>query len=98
MSNLRIKNKKLKRELERLKGQTVQPKLVYDRREVVTLGCKHAYDDSLYGYIPEEVIVNDIVRDLADGLEPYIRIGKYRDWTTGNFVVEASVDVVSKEA
>lgn len=94
MSNLRIKNKKLKRELERLNGQTVHPKLVYDRREVVTLGCKHAYDDSLDGYIPEEVIVNDIVRDLADGLEPYIRINRYRVPATGNFVVEASMDVV----
>lgn len=93
MSNLRIKNKKLKRELERLKGQIVQPRFVYDRREVVKLGCKHTYDVSLYGYIPEEVIVNDIERDLAAGIEPYIKIHTYCDHATGHFVVEASVDV-----
>ena len=74
----------------------MQPTLVYDRREVVTLGCKHEHN-SLYGYIPEEVFVNDIVRDLAEGLKPYIRINTYRVPATGNFIVEASVDVVSKE-
>lgn len=97
MSNLRIKNKRLKRELELLKYNTVPYKVVHDNRQVVTLASRHMYDDSLDGYIPEEVIVNDIVRDLADGLEPYIRINRYRVPATGHFIVEASVDIVSKE-
>ena len=71
MSNLRIKNKKLKRELENLKKQTVPHKIVYDRREIVTLGCKHEYDDTLYGYIPEDVIFREAINDLSDELKPY---------------------------
>lgn len=94
MSNLRIKNKKLKRELESLKGQVIQPKIVYNRRDVITLRYKHEYDDILEGYIPEKVIIDHIVRDLAEELKPYIRIDGYRDHVTGNFVVEANIDVV----
>lgn len=94
MSNLRIKNKRLKRELELLKGQTVQPKMVYDRREIVKLRSKHKYDDSLYGYIPEDVIVRGAISGLTDELKPYIRFHSYRDYITGNLVVEAALDVV----
>ena len=94
MSNLRIKNKRLKRELERLKGQNVHPKLIYDRRGVITLRSRHEYDDSLYGYIPEDVIVRGSINDLTDELKPYIRFHSYRDYVTGNLVVEAALDVV----
>lgn len=97
MSNLRIKNKKLKRELERLKGQTIQPMLVYDRREVVTLASRHMYDDSLYGYIPEEVIAKAAICDFTDDIKHYIRFNSYRDYQTGKIVVEARLDVVSRE-
>lgn len=94
MSNLRIKNKKLKRELERLRGQSVQPKMVYNRREVVTLKCKREYDDSLYGQIPEDIIAKSAIWDLTDELKPYIRFNSYRDYSTGKVVVEANLDVV----
>lgn len=97
MSNLRIKNKKLKRELELLKGMTVQPRLVYDRRGVVSLASKHIYDDSLYGTIPQNIIGKVAVRDFADNIIPYIRFNSYRDHYTGKIVVEARLDVVSKE-
>lgn len=96
MSNLRIKNKKLKRELENLKKQTVPHKIVYDRREIVTLGCKHEYDDTLYGYIPEDVIFREAINDLSDELKPYVRVYSYRDYHTGKFVVEAEIDIVCK--
>ena len=94
MSNLRIKNKRLKRELELLKGQTVQSKMVYDRREIVTLRSRHTYDDSLYGCIPEDIIVKGAIWDLTDELKPYIRLNSYRDYVTGNLVVEAMLNVV----
>lgn len=94
MSNLRIKNKRLKRELALLKGQTVQPKMVYDRRGIVTLGSRHTYDDSLFGCIPEDIIVREAISGLADEVKPYIRLNSYRDYVTGNLVVEAELDVV----
>lgn len=94
MSNLRIKNKRLKRELELLKGKIVRPEPIYDRREIVKLRSKHKYDDSLYGCIPEDVAVREAISGLADKLKPYIRLNSYRDYITGNLVVEAELDVV----
>lgn len=94
MSNLRIKNKRLKRELELLKGKIVRPEPIYDRREIVTLRSRHMYDDSLYGYIPEDVIAKGAIRDLTDELKPYIRFYSYRDYVTDSLVVEANLDVV----
>ena len=97
MSNLRIKNKKLKRELELLKYNTVPYKVVHDNRQVVTLASRHMYDDSLDGYIPEEVIARAAIWDITDDIKPYIRFNSYRDYQTGKIVVEARLDVVSKE-
>lgn len=94
MSNLRIKNKRLKRELELLKGQSIRPTLVYDRREIVKLRSRHTYDDSLCGCIPEDIIVREAISGLADEVKPYIRLNSYRDYVTGNLVVEAELDVV----
>lgn len=94
MSNLRIKNKRLKRELELLKGQSIRPTLVYDRREIVKLRSKHEYDDSLRGSVPKNVIAIEAISDLSDALIPYIRFHSYRDYVTGNLVVEAALDVV----
>ena len=94
MSNLRIKNKRLKRELALLKGQTVQSKMIYDRRKIIKLRSSHIYDDSLYGCIPEDIIVRGAISGLADELKPYIRFHSYRDYITGNLVVEAALDVV----
>ncbi len=53
MSNLRIKNKKLKRELELLKGKTMQPKLVYDHREVVKLRSSLMLTEEDMDHLPE---------------------------------------------
>lgn len=97
MSNLRIKNKKLKRELELLKHNTVPYKVVHDNRQVVTLASRHMYDDSEYGYIPEEVIAKAAIWDFTDDIKPYIRFNSYRDYQTGKIVVEARLDIVSKE-
>lgn len=97
MSNLRIKNKRLKRELELLKYNTVPYKVVHDHRQVVTLASRHTYDDSLYGCMSEELIAKAAIRDFTDNIIPHIRFNLYRDYETGNIVVEAKLDVVSKE-
>ncbi len=53
MSNLRIKNKRLKRELEILKSKTTQPYFVYDRREVVKLRSSLMLTKEDMDYLPE---------------------------------------------
>lgn len=97
MSNLRIKNKRLKRELELLKKQTVQPKMIYDRREVFKLRYTHAYTFDEFSNLPSSVVMNEICRSLVDLVRPNISITTYNELETGRVIVKGELSVLSKE-
>lgn len=97
MSNLRIKNKKLKRELDFFKYQTVQPKMIYDRREVFKLKYTHAYTFDEFSNLPSSVIMNEICRSLVDLVRPNISITTYNEMETGRVIVKGELSVLSKE-
>lgn len=72
MSNLRIKNKKLKRELELLKKQTVQPKFIYDRREVVKLRSSLMLTEKDMNYLPQ--CIQQVKWMLCEEVKDYIKV------------------------
>lgn len=72
MSNLRIKNKNLKRELELLKGKTMQPKLVYDHREVVKLRSSLMLTEEDLDHLPE--CIEQVKWMLLEEVKDYIKV------------------------
>lgn len=96
MSNLRIKNKRLKRELESLKSMNAKSKVIHDRRDIVRLRSSRRYDCDLYIDIPEDVIIRQAVNDLTNKLKDYIWLRTYRDYDNDCLVVEANLDVVQR--
>lgn len=72
MSNLRIKNKRLKRELELLKGMTVHPKLVYDHREVVKLRSSLMLTEEDMEHLPE--CIEQVKWMLCEEVKNYIKV------------------------
>ena len=74
MSNLRIKNKKLKRELEFLKMQTIQPRFIHERNDVMKLRSSLMLTEKDMDYIPQ--CVEQVIWMLCEEVKNYIKVKK----------------------
>lgn len=66
MSNLRIKNKRLKQELEMYKKCTVRPRFVYERPNVKTIMASRIFTEEDLPFVNEKVARNLLIEDLRE--------------------------------
>ena len=95
--NLRQKNKRLKRELELLKKQTIKPEIIRQRADVIRLYGSYKFTHTVIENVPEEVIKRAAAKPLLETVMPYIHFDRYLDYSDGNYVVEASLSVVKED-
>lgn len=95
--NLRQKNKRLKRELELLKEQTIKPEIIRQRADVIRLYGSCKFTQTVIENVPEEVIKRVTAKPLLERVIPYIHFDRYLDYSDGNYVVEASLPVVKED-
>lgn len=88
--NLRQKNKRLKRELELLKGQAIKP-------EIIQLNSDYKFTQAEIKNVPEEVIKRFVARFLFENVMQHMHFDRYLDYSDGNYVVEASLSVVKED-
>lgn len=98
MSNLRIKNKKLKREIERLRNTVVEPKYIHTEANSIVklrseIACEAMFDDCLpvYERLAKRRLLEEVVSE-------YISI-EYIEYPTHSPVpiMRAEIDVIRKE-
>ena len=73
MSNLRIKNKKLRRELERLKNQTEKPTIVYNPN-IIKLGAAINFPKDDLPFVNERVVRNLLIDEMKKEIGKCIEI------------------------
>lgn len=99
MSNLRIKNKKLKRELELLKHNTVPYKVVYAHHQVVNLRSSLILTEKDMDYIPQ--CIQQVKWMLCEKVKDYIKVEQVKpglDDSGLHFpILAAELSVLSKE-
>lgn len=95
--NLRQKNKRLKRELDLLKKQTIKPEIIQQRADVIRLNSSYKFTQTEIENIPEEVIKRITTKPLSERVISYVRFDRYLDYSDGNYVVEASLSVVKED-
>lgn len=99
MSNLRIKNKKLKREIELLKGKTMQPKLDYNHREVVKLRSSLMLTKEDMDHLPEcaEQVKCMLLEEAKDYIKvDFVGVDLNNPWLPFS-MLKAELDVVRKD-
>lgn len=74
MSNLRIKNKRLRRELERLKNQTVKLTTIYDQPNIIKLGAVINFPKDDLPFVNERVVRNLLIDDMKKEIGKCIEI------------------------
>jgi hypothetical protein len=84
MSNLKIKNKKLKRELKRLKEPT---------KDIIKYRVNKIYRSDT----PADSISEDIAGLFTDQLKQQITVDIDTDYMDGFVLAQASIDVIKKE-
>lgn len=95
--NLRQKNKRLKRELELLKKQSVKPEIIQQRTDIIRLNSRYKFTQTEIENIPEGVIKRAAAKPLLESIIQYIRFGRYLDYSDGDYVVEASLSVAKED-
>ena len=99
MSNLRIKNKKLKRELELLKYNTVPCKGVYAHHQVVNLRSSLMLTEEDMDYISK--CIQQVKWMLCEEVEDYIKVRQVQpDLNNPGLhfpILTAELSVLSKE-
>lgn len=97
MSNLRIKNKKLKREVERLRNAVIEPKYIHtDAKSIVKLRseipCKAMFDDCLPVY--ERLAKRKLLEEVLDYIPTeYIEYPSYSPVP----IMRAEIEVIRKD-
>lgn len=74
MSNLRIKNKKLRRELERLKNKTVKLTTVYNQPNIIKLGAAINFPKDDLPFVNERVVRNLLIDEMKKEIGKCIEI------------------------
>lgn len=99
MSNLRIKNKKLKRENERLKSSTAKPIVVGTVIIPTTYGASICIDDESVNRMIldgcfEDYIRRRLIDEMEDKLVKHIVIEYYHDYSNHMVIVSGKLKVV----
>lgn len=99
MSNLRIKNKRLKRELESLKQHVVPVNIAVNQKEIIELGSSLMLTDEDLLYLSE--CENQVKRMLFEEAKDYIKVDLIMPGTNDSGlpypILKARLDVVRKE-
>ena len=74
MSNLRIKNKRLKRELEMYKKRTTKPMFVYERSNVDVIMASRIFPQEDLPFVNEKVVRNLLIEDLREEIGEHMEI------------------------
>lgn len=74
MSNLRIKNKKLRRKLERLKNQTEKLTTVYNQPNIIKLGAAINFPKDDLPFVNERVVRNLLIDKMKKEIGKCIEI------------------------
>ena len=86
----------LKREVEWLKGQTLEPVYVTDKRDVITLCASYTVPDELEGRLSQDHIKTILSRKIANKVTEYLDIICDRDYMRCLTTYIARINIVYK--
>ena len=98
--NARQKAKKYKRELELLRGTSINiPRITAEPHRIETFRARQTYDThGLYSPPTTDILQNILMRMIADDPEfrKYVEFGNSLDPSTGRITCEARIKVVAR--